>query len=156
MSIRCAAKAIIVHEGKVLLDYSGSGDMGAFYSLPGGGQNQYETIREAIIRECLEETGYTVVPEAFVALFEEISTNEAYRVEYPDYTHKVMHIYRCHLADVPRQEPTEMDMGQDDCVWVPVEELSSIRILPKGVGAHMAQLLQTENPVDLGTEWVDD
>lgn len=156
MSIRCAAKAVVVHEGKVLLDYSGGGDMGAFYTLPGGGQNQYETIREAIVRECLEETGYTVIPEAFVGLCEEISTNETYRVQYPDYTHKVMHIYRCRLADAARQAPTEMDMGQDDCIWVPLEALSSIRVLPKLVGAHMAQLLRTEHPIDLGTEFVAD
>ena len=84
MSIRNAAKAIILHQNKILLDKCHAPDAGDYFTLPGGGQNQYETMEEAIVRECLEETGFTVIPEAFVALYEEIHTHASVRQKYPD------------------------------------------------------------------------
>ena len=89
MSIRSASKAIILHENKVLLNQSHREDFGEYFVLPGGGQNQYETMEEAVIRECLEETGYTVHPEALVAVHEEIYTNKAFRRDHPDHAHKI-------------------------------------------------------------------
>ena len=79
MGIRNDAKAIILDGNRILLNKCHAPQMGDYFSLPGGGQNQYETMEEAVVRECLEETGYTVVPEAFVALYEEIYTCEAVR-----------------------------------------------------------------------------
>ena len=37
---------------------------------------QYETMEQAVIRECLEETGYSVLPMRFVGLYEEITEDE--------------------------------------------------------------------------------
>ena len=63
-------KQIIIDNGRMLINKNRNslGDMcyglpnGAiYYDLPGGGQNQYETLEEAVKRECLEESGYTVV-----------------------------------------------------------------------------------------------
>ena len=70
-------------------------DNGEYYSLPGGGQHTYETLHEAVIRECLEETGYCVIPNRFVALCEEICENPKTRELHPEYIHKVYHIQRC-------------------------------------------------------------
>jgi len=53
-----------------------------YYDFPGGGQNQYETLEEAVRRECLEETGYTVVVDRLAGIFEEICTDERFRAEY--------------------------------------------------------------------------
>ena len=69
MGIKNAAKALIINNGKILLNkcQNSLGDAweaipngAVYYDLPGGGQNQYETLTEAVKRECLEETGYTV------------------------------------------------------------------------------------------------
>ena len=62
MGIRSAAKAIVVHQGRVLLNRSEGAQQahGPYYELPGGGQRQYETLHECLVREVLEETGYTV------------------------------------------------------------------------------------------------
>lgn len=154
MSIRCAAKAVVVHEGKVLLNQNRDRQGELFYTLPGGGQNQYETIREAIVRECLEETGYTVVPEAFVGLYEEIDTDEVFRQKYPEYTHRVLHIYRCRLEKETPEEAVEWDKGQIGCVWVEADALSSIRLLPVVVAAQMQRLLHTQHPIDFGSHYV--
>lgn len=76
MSIRNEAKAMIVHNGRLLfIKCAGDGNE-QYYVLPGGGQMQYETMEQAVIRECLEETGYSVLPMRFVGLYEEITEDE--------------------------------------------------------------------------------
>ena len=68
MGIRNAAKAVIIDNGKILVNknMNSLGDMcyglpngAVYYDLPGGGQNKYETLEEAVIRECLEDSGYS-------------------------------------------------------------------------------------------------
>ena len=78
MGIRCIVKAIIIEEGKVLLNRCHDDKFGDYFSLPGGGQLQYETLQEAVVRECLEETGYAVAPVRFAALCETIFTDEVF------------------------------------------------------------------------------
>lgn len=85
MSIRSTAKAIIANDGKILLNRCYDRYHGEYFSLPGGGQNAYETLYEAVVRECLEETGYTVTPIDFAALFEEICDNPDIREKPPEY-----------------------------------------------------------------------
>lgn len=155
MSIRNAAKAIIVHNDKILLNQCYTPGIGSFFTLPGGGQFPYETMEEAVVRECLEETGYTVLPETFVALYEEIYTSNFIRERYPDYAHKIFHIFRCSLADVSPHIPTEPDTGQLDCVWIPCDKFSDIKILPARIGDNIQALLCIENPCFLGTDFID-
>ena len=47
MNVRSTVKAIILHEGKVLLNRCRDANNGEYFSLPGGGQEQYETMAEA-------------------------------------------------------------------------------------------------------------
>ena len=62
--IRSTAKAIVLHEGRVLLNHAADAYRGDFYALPGGGQHRFETLEDAVVRECLEETGCRVRPPA--------------------------------------------------------------------------------------------
>ena len=62
MGIRSTAKAIIVQNGKILLNKCVDEKNGDYYTLPGGGQNTFESLSETLVRECLEETGYSVSP----------------------------------------------------------------------------------------------
>ena len=57
--IRTAARALIILNGK-LLAIKMRDRSGIFYILPGGGQRHGETLREGLMRECLEEIGTDV------------------------------------------------------------------------------------------------
>ncbi len=154
MGVRSTAKAIILHNGKVLLNKCYDQKNGHYYSLPGGGQNQYEPIEEAVIRECLEETGYAVTPIRFAALYEEICLDEEIRTIYPQYAHKLYHIFICTLASEDVKAPTETDDLQLGAVWVDVVALSSIRLLPRAVGEHIVEMIEGAPPMFLGTDHI--
>lgn len=154
MGVRSTAKAIILDNGKVLLNKCYDQKNGHYYSLPGGGQNQYEPIEEAVIRECLEETGYTATPVRFAALYEEICLDEEIRMIYPQYAHKLYHIFVCSLASEEVTPPTETDDLQLGAVWVEIDKLSSIRLLPKVVGEHILELIEGAPPIFLGTDHI--
>ena len=139
MSIRSTAKALIINDGKILLNKCHDNNNGDYYSLPGGGQNKYERICDAVIRECKEETGYDVIPLKFVALCEEICMDEYFRVKYPDYAHKMYHIYLCELSGRKATAPSEKDSMQVDIEWIDIENLGKIRLLPN-VLARVSQL----------------
>ena len=156
MAIRCASKAIIIENGAILLNRCKGEDGDTYYDLPGGGQKQYENMEQTVVREVREETGYEVLVERFVALAEEINISEEYRKLYPEYTHRVLHIFTAKLSGEKREAPTETDFGMEESVWMPLEKLDDkVKTRPgclKKIVRHMAE----ENvPVYLGTEYID-
>lgn len=156
MSIRNAAKAIVIHNGKLLLNKCHSPRFGAFYTIPGGGQHQYETLEEAVVREVLEETGYTVIPEAFAALYEEIYCSGEVRAAYPDYAHKIFHIFRCRLSGENQATPSELDDNQTGCMWVDIGEAASLPIRSACIGENIVRLCHGDVPVYLGSHALED
>ncbi len=154
MSIRSTSKAIILHEGRVLLNKCFDKHNGEYYSLPGGGQNTYETMMEAVVRECLEETGYTVTPIRLAAVCEEICEDEEIRRAYPDYAHKMLHIFLCGLASEEVQEPTEKDNKQVGIEWIELDRLKDIRLLPHALGMNITKVIAGAAPVLLGSEHI--
>lgn len=155
MSIRSTAKAIIIKDGKILLNKCNDSKNGEYYSLPGGGQHKYETLTDAVIRECLEETGYTVNPIKFAALCEEICMDVRFREKYPDYAHKMYHIFICDLIDHEMKTPTEKDDMQVSSEWINIEFLQDIRLLPKIVGNKILSIIGNTEPIFLGSEHID-
>jgi len=150
MAIRSAAKAVIMRDGKVLLNRCYGRTVGEYYALPGGGQLQHESLPEAIRRECLEETGYTVAIDRFLALCEEIITDEAVRQRHPDYTHKVYHVFLCHIACDTKAQPSERDANQVGCEWVAIEDVAALRLFPRPLAANLARLIR-----DNETAWFE-
>ena len=84
MAIRCAAKALIVKDGCLLLNKCRRGNGDVYFDLPGGGQRAFESMEDAVRREVMEETGIGVRIIRFAALAEEIYTSEMLRQKYPD------------------------------------------------------------------------
>lgn len=154
MSIRSTAKAIMIRNEKIILNRCFDENNGAYYSLPGGGQNKYETLQDAVIRECLEETGYKVIPTTFVALCEEICTDEKFREMYPEYMHKMYHIFRCDVSGDQPVAPTEKDSMQLSTEWIDISTLKTIRLLPKVVGDNIDKLINSEAALFLGSEHI--
>lgn len=151
MSIRSTAKAILIHEGKVLLNRCHDEHNGEYYTLPGGGQQTYETMEDAVVRECLEETGYRVIPQRFAALIEEICDDPDFRRDRPQYAHKMLHIFLCALVSPEWVPPCEQDSAQIACEWVDVAALPGIRLLPEAVGRCLPQLVAGGGPLFLGS-----
>jgi ADP-ribose pyrophosphatase YjhB (NUDIX family) len=151
MGVRSCAKAIVVSDGKLLLNQCVDDDNGEYYALPGGGQNPYETLEEAVVRECLEETGYQVFPTRFAALYEEIFDVPEIRERYPDYAHRVYHLFVCELSGGGVGAPTETDVMQTGSEWIEIPRLSAVRLLPEAVGANLQRILDADAPVYLGS-----
>lgn len=151
MSIRNSAKAVILNDGMVLLNKCQTKSHKIFYSLPGGGQNQYETMEEAVRRECLEETGYSVKVDRFLGICEEILTGAELREVYADYTHKILHIFLCYPDGQEVQTPSEIDAEQIGCEWIPLEKVQNLLFNPALVGENLQKMLEEQHPMYLGS-----
>lgn len=151
MGIRSTAKAIVLNGGKILLNKCFDKNNGYYYSLVGGGQEMYETLNETVVREVLEETGYTAKPEKFAGLCELICDDEDFRARRPDYAHKMYHIFVCSLENVPKKEPTEKDSAEEDSVWVPISDIENYRILPKCVNDNLKKMIESDNALFIGS-----
>ena len=156
MAIRCATKAIIIENGAILLNRCKGEDGDTYYDMPGGGQKQYESLEQTVIREVKEETGYEVSVERFVALAEEINVSEEYRKLYPEYTHRVLHIFTAKLNGEKREAPTEKDFGMEESVWMSLEKLDdTVKTRPGCLKEILHRLAKTDVPMYLGTEYID-
>lgn len=152
MSIRSTAKAVIINDGKILLNKCNDKNNGDYYALPGGGQKKYETLYEAIIRECKEETGYEVKPLRLLGVCEVICLDEEIREKYSDYAHKMYHIFLCELIDGIFEIPTEQDSMQIGIEWVDINALDNTRLFPSNFGERVMDVLNSVAPTFLGSE----
>lgn len=155
MNVRSTVKAIILHEGKVLLNRCRDANNGEYFSFPGGGQDQFETMAEALHRECLEETGYSVAMVRFAALMEEICLDPFIREHYLQYAHKMLHFFVCRLTTTERADPTETDDLQISIDWVAVEDVPNINLLPKEIRAAFPRLIAGNVPEFLGSVYLE-
>ena len=147
MPVRNSAKAIVLHDGKILVNRCRS-RFGEYYALPGGGQRQDELLEEALLRELLEETGYSVIPRRLTAVYERIS--ELRKV---GASHKMYFIFLCSLSDEPWRQPTEQDKYQLAYEWVAVEDLKRANIFPKVIRDNLDFLVESDaRPMFLGSE----
>ena len=154
MSVRSTAKAIIIDNNKILLNKCFDENNGNYYSLPGGGQGTYETLHEAIIRECLEETGYNVVPVRFSALYEEICDSPKTKELYPEYIHKMYHIFICKLKNDKTVKPTEIDDMQLKSEWIDINDLNKIHLLPSFLNGNILEMINSESPKFFGSDHI--
>ena len=150
--VRSVAKGVLTHRGRVLLNRCRDDRYGDYYCLPGGGQEQYETLAEAVERELFEETGCRARVVRFAALYEDICDTPAARQKFPKYAHKVYHIFACELTGEEEAAPRDPDSSQLSCEWVPLEALPGTRILPEAVAAVLPGIIAGKGPFFLGSE----
>lgn len=147
--IRCSSKALLVRGDEILLNCCAFSDGTPYYDLPGGGQDAYESMEEALLREVMEETGFEVRIERFAALSEEICDDPVLREKYPDYCHRILHIF---VAQAIRQvqAPTEPDFQMHGRKWFSIDEADRLPILPETLRGRIREVLAAPHPVYLG------
>lgn len=70
MDKRISCRAIIIDNNKIVSMYREKGDR-VYYTFPGGGKNEGETLEECVVREVIEEFGMTVEPIRLVYVYED-------------------------------------------------------------------------------------
>ena len=142
LAIRNSAKALIVHEDKILLNRCVS-RLGIYYALPGGGQHT-----EAVRREVMEETGLTVEPMRMSAIFERVNEGrEGYG------SHKMYFVFLCrYLENVPQREPVERDAYQTGMEWMTIEKAKKVDLFPRVIRENLSSLIGYGETIYLGSE----
>lgn len=130
--IRVSSRAIIIHDDKILLTEFGGGK---YYNFIGGGIEENETAKQAVVREVLEESGLSVdVGELIFSLeYEPKSCNYYYGND-----HHISFFFRCYLnTDIPPIIPSHTDINPDNpsitsvAKWIELSELDRINFIPK-------------------------
>ena len=142
--IRVSARAVVVHEGNLLLNCFGDG---LYYNFPGGGIEEGETALEAVVREVLEESGLAVAVERhlFTLEFEPRRCNDA-----NGNVHHVSLFFKCSLAGNPEITlPTHPDTNPLDpsitsmAKWVPISELHRTPFVPEMICNSLMRFFDT-------------
>ncbi|NEW04883.1 NUDIX domain-containing protein [Paenibacillus sp. SYP-B3998] len=125
MIIRNSAKAIIVHENKLLVTKLEDND-GVFYLLPGGGQNAGENLHETLKRECTEEIGLKVNIGELAFIRECFMDKGIHRVEF---------IFFCTVDTIEHDKiigakGASLDNNQLGVEWIPILDLIKRPLFP--------------------------
>lgn len=146
MSARNSAKAIVLHEGKILVNRCSS-RFGEYYALPGGGQRKGEMLTETVRRELLEETGYTVTPQRLSGIYERISEGRDEGLY-----HKIYFIFLCKLENVPCKTPYEKDRFQIDREWIDLRSVRSSNLFPRAIRDNISGMIGYGETIYIGSE----
>ncbi len=135
-TVRISAKAIIIEDGKLLL-IANRDHQGEWFMLPGGGQEYGETLMTALSRECVEETGSSVVVGPLRYIRDYIGKNHEFAWLEAG-VHQVELMFECTLTSPPGVG-SKMDSMQTGIRWIELAALAQHRVYPK----VLAELLVT-------------
>jgi mutator protein MutT len=112
--------AIIIEQGRVVLVKRGHPPLEGKWSIPGGLLEVGETLRTAVVREALEETGLTIEPGELLGVFERVLPDEQGRFRY----HYVLIDFLC------RRISGELLAGDDadEVGWFRQDELAELQL----------------------------
>lgn len=131
--VRTSTKAVIIQDNALLV-IVGKGETGEeYYYLPGGGQEKFETLEEALRRECLEEIDARVDVGDVVFVKDYIARNHgiSYAIVDPDF-HQVDVFFECSLepGEIPKNGSSP-DSTQQGVIWLPLSELENSQLYPQ-------------------------
>jgi 8-oxo-dGTP diphosphatase len=110
--------AIIIENGRVLLVKRGHAPLVGEWSIPGGVLEVGETVREAAVREALEETSLTVEPAELLGVYDRLLRDDDGRTLY----HYVLIDFRCHRIAGELQAAGDAD----EVRWFSQEEVAKL------------------------------
>jgi 8-oxo-dGTP diphosphatase len=110
--------AIIVENNRVVLIKRGHAPAAGEWSIPGGTMEVGETVREAVVREALEETGLIVEPGELLGVFDRLLRDPHGRARY----HYVLVDFHCTRVG------GELKAGGDaaEARWFTAEEVAKL------------------------------
>ena len=146
MAVHNSAKAIVLSDGKVLVNRCAS-RFGEYFALPGGGQHTGEMLTETVRREVLEETGYTAIPLRLSGIYERI--NERRR---DGSGHKIYFIFLCRLGVEARRLPSERDHFQIGSEWIDLRDIPRSNLFPRAIRDNISGLVGYGETIYLGSE----
>ncbi|MEM7373326.1 MAG: NUDIX domain-containing protein [Bacteroidota bacterium] len=140
--VRISVKAIIIKDGQLLVNHYRT-DLGQeYYGLPGGGQNNGETLTAALVRECQEEISAQVSVGPLVYVRDYISQNHEFAKE-GDQFHQMELMFQCELVSHTGLRPgVEPDSRQIGVVWLPLDSLDDYPLYPQ----ILKSVLQKSSP----------
>ena len=114
-SVKPAAAAFVLHDGKVLLTQrTDNGN----WSMPSGAQDLGESLTQTAVRETLEETGITVQPTGVVGIFTDPRHVTHYTSD-DEVRQEFSVVYRAeYVSGQADPQPGDVPRG-----WVPVDQL---------------------------------
>jgi len=149
-NIRSAARAVIIHDGKLLATKMRDG-RGVYYILPGGGQQPGERLEDTVRRECLEEVGVEVEVDRLVFVREYIGKNHDFSPRHEGF-HQIEHVFVCQIKDPHAVCPgCETDNHQVGVAWLALESLALIRFYPEAIKRYF-----TRDGIEVPTTYLGD
>jgi 8-oxo-dGTP diphosphatase len=114
--------AIILHEGKIMLEKRGNEPARGQWTIPGGVVEVGENLADAVRRETKEETGLEVESSSLIDVVDQVHLDRKGKIEY----HYVIIDY------VVKVKPGEPKAGSDasDLKWVPLGEVKAFELTP--------------------------
>lgn len=142
-TIRTSAKAVVLHDGRILLQRAHWEGQDCYF-LPGGGQHPGEALDATARREVHEETGLTVDVVRMLWLREYIGANHEHAAAEAG-THRIEAIFHCtpHGTPGPLGGHAE-DEVQTGLEWVELEKVPGINLLPHALRQPIAALAGTD------------
>jgi 8-oxo-dGTP diphosphatase len=107
--------AVIVHEGKIVLEKRGNEPSKGKWSIPGGLVELGESLEQAVIREVKEETCLDVENPCLIDVVDNVDLDEKGKVKY----HYVIIDYLVHVKNGTVQAASDAA----ELRWVPFDEV---------------------------------
>jgi 8-oxo-dGTP pyrophosphatase MutT (NUDIX family) len=147
--IRNSAKAIIIKNNKLLCTKN-KDQFGIFYLLPGGGQKHFETIKDALKRECKEEISTDIIVKDILFVRDYIGKNHEF-AKWDSKVHQIEYMFECDLKeDIKIKNGNTPDNMQIGISWLNLDELKNYRIYPKFINQLLKNNELNKNKIYLG------
>ncbi len=146
-TVRNAAKALIIREGKMLAVKISDGKED-WYIMPGGGQDAEELLPETVCREVAEELGLQVEVKELVFVIEGLHGEDFHRVDL---------VFLCEYKGEIENAILQSDTNQVGYDWLDIRTLNTTPLYPSKLRRQIMNLYEgKEYKVYLGNEEVGD
>jgi ADP-ribose pyrophosphatase YjhB (NUDIX family) len=132
--------AIVLREGKILLEKRGNEPARGQWSIPGGVVELGERLEDAVLRETEEETGLKGKRPKLIGVVDQVHLDKEDRIEY----HYVIVDYVVEAAGEPKAAS-----DADQLKWVPLAEVEGYNLTPSFRRFFVKNRERLENAVNL-------